>query len=168
MPSNVFQRMRWFRIVLLYFSSIVVLFSLMSAQQKVEYSADTEMLFNNALAVYKKADYKGAVAAFDSVLRSSSSNQRITGALVMKGKAQVYSGDYLEAEKTLKLFLVLYPSSEYKGDAEYTLGLAYAKARRPEQALETFINCWRTIAARAKSTLLRDELIAAMDSTIDA
>jgi ABC-type branched-subunit amino acid transport system substrate-binding protein len=139
----------------------------MFAQQEVEYSAEAEKFFSDALALYKKGDYKGAALAFERVTQSSTPNQRTTAALVMKGKAHVYSGDYTEAEKTLKSLLTQYPSSDYKGDAEYTLGLMYLGAQLPEKALESLITCWKTVVAQPSSAVLQDELVAAMDSTVD-
>lgn len=155
------------------FCSVVLLLALnvipllTHSQQKIEYSAEAEKLFSDALTLYKRGDFKSAAVAFDLVLRSSAFNQRTTAAMVMKGKAHAYAGEHAEAEKTLKLFLAQYPASQYKGDAEYTLALVFLKTQFPEKALENLINCWRTVAAQPKSAVLQEELVAALDSTID-
>jgi ABC-type branched-subunit amino acid transport system substrate-binding protein len=136
------------------------------AQQRVEYSADAERLFSDALALYTKGEYAQAASAFDQVLQRPL-NQRTSSAMVMKGKAQLYAGDADAAESTLQLFLARFPFSNYRADAEYTLGLAYARKHLPDKSLQRFLNCWREMESGSANAALRAELFAALDSTID-
>jgi ABC-type branched-subunit amino acid transport system substrate-binding protein len=137
------------------------------AQQHTDQLQDVEKLFSDALTLYKRGDYKSAEQAFELVLQMADAHQRTTAAHIMKAKAQLYAGEFQDAETTVTSFFERHPTSNYRADAEYTLGLVYLKSHFPEKALITFINSWRTAASRPKSVTLHDGLVVAMDSTID-
>lgn len=155
------------RVRLFLAAAVVLGVASLFAQPQVERSPEAEKLFNEALVLYKKGEYSRSVGAFDRVLQYAPASHRASAAFVMKGKAQLYAGDYVESEKTLKAFLHEWPLSDYRADAEYTLGLVFLKGQLPAQALDAFVNAWQQVEVRPKAVVLREQALTALDSTID-
>jgi len=138
----------------------------LAAQVRLEYSANNELVFREALARFDSGLVREAAVGFDRCITEFPSGHRITAAYVMKGKSLYRLGENLEAAKTLKTFLARFPASTYVPDAELTLGLIYVKIERPEEGMEMFLAALRTLTPSAPPRLVAG-IGAAMDSTVD-
>lgn len=149
------------------FLLLIVLFSSAESQQTIERSEEVEQLFKAALTLYTSGNFAEASTAFNRLADRSPLHHRTTAAIVMKAKADLYDGRYSDAETALQKLFTQFPSSSYKGDAEYTLGLVQLKKQSYADALREFVECWRTIANRPNQLQLYRLLMATIDSTID-
>ncbi|MBX2989947.1 MAG: ABC transporter substrate-binding protein [Bacteroidetes bacterium] len=149
------------------FILIIVLCASAESQPAIERSQEAEQQFRAALALFTTGEYVQASAAFERLADRSPVHHRTTAAIVMKAKADLYGGQYNDAEATLQKLLTQFPSSSYKGDAEYTMGLVQLKKQSYTNALREFVACWRTIATRPSQLQLYRLLMATIDSTID-
>lgn len=141
-------------------------FTVGAAQPGIRYQAGAERMFTDALALYKRAEYHDAARVLNELLVMFPRSHRETAARVMKGKALLYAGEYAEAERTLALFLQQFPTSAYRADAEYTLGLVFLYRHMPERAVESFLRGLHGV--EPKNATLRERLIAVLDSTLES
>jgi ABC-type branched-subunit amino acid transport system substrate-binding protein len=136
------------------------------AQSDIRYQAGAEKMFSDALALYTRGEYKDAARVFGELLVMFPRSHRETAARVMKGKALLLAGEYGEAERTLASFSEQFPSSSYRADADYTLGLVSLYRQKPERAVEFFLGALRK--AEPSNNELRKRIVAALDSTVES
>jgi ABC-type branched-subunit amino acid transport system substrate-binding protein len=137
-------------------------------QESVQFRAEIETQFQQALVQYSQGNYRDASSSFDRLMRAVPLHQRTTASYVMKAKAQLGSGLPLEAVRTLRSFLDTYPGSSYVADAEYTIGIAQTKAHRYDDALAAWFRSWSALASTDSASRLRTDLIDALDRVIDS
>lgn len=135
--------------------------------QEIPYSAEAERLFAEAIALYERQEYANASAAFGRVLQIPGVHQRTTAALIMRAKADLQAGNLSGAQMSVNTLLREFPSSDYRADAEYTLGLIHAKSGMYDRALKAFLECWRSIAHRPALARVQASVLTALDSTVD-
>jgi ABC-type branched-subunit amino acid transport system substrate-binding protein len=123
------------------------------AQQEITYSASAESVFREAVTNYRDGRYREAINGFDQIINGSVPTQRLTAALVMKGKALYRLNENLECAKTMRSFLAQYPGSTYAADAHLTLGRVYQGIARYEDALSEFFLAWETMPRPAPPRL---------------
>jgi ABC-type branched-subunit amino acid transport system substrate-binding protein len=133
----------------------------------LHYSEQGEARFREAVAVYDAGQYADAATRFDKWIHDFPAGHRLTAAIVMKGKALLYSGQNLEAAKTMKLFIANYPESAYLPDAELALGIVYRRIDRYVEALDNFLSAFRRLTP-ASPPRLEAEIRREIDSTVDA
>ena len=138
-----------------------------TAQQSIRYSEQAEVFFQEGLKQFRTARFEEANRSFDEIIRDYPESPRITAAYVMKGKGLFRLGENLEAAKTLKTFLTMFPSSTYVPDAELMLGLIYRTIGRQQESLDAFLAAWRATRAPVPPKLM-GWIIYALDSTLDA
>lgn len=137
----------------------------MRAQELLTQTPEAERMFADGLSLFDKGAYKEAARVFGDVLLMFPQSHRETAARVMKGKALLYAREYDEAQRTLNDFIRQFPSSTYRPDAEYSLGLIALAQHLPERAAEHFLNALRSTSN--DNITLRRRVLAALDSTID-
>ncbi|MEW6509464.1 MAG: ABC transporter substrate-binding protein [Bacteroidota bacterium] len=138
-----------------------------AAQVVVEYSEEAERQFRDAVALYDAGAFREAAGRFELLMRDFPTSHRVTAAFVMRGKAFCLAGENLEAAKSLKAFIARHPESTYIPDAEYTLGVVYARIERWEEAMEMYLTAFSRLGPSSPPRLI-GEITAAMDSTIRA
>ena len=134
----------------------------LQAQGQVEYSVEAEQTFSHAVELYNAGQIDDASTDFERVFKVFAPNQRTTAAYIMRAKCLLRINEPLEAGRTLRNFLSLYPSSSYIPDAEYTMGLVYVKIQRYDDAVHSFLESWRSDAE------VRRSAFEALDRSIDA
>ena len=100
----------------------------------VLFRPEVERAFVEAMRQFTAGQFDSAAASFQAIIREHPRSHRETGAYIMGGKALVNAGNHREAVRMLKDLLDLYPRSSYVDDAHYTIGLAYFRMRRFEDA----------------------------------
>jgi ABC-type branched-subunit amino acid transport system substrate-binding protein len=153
---NLFGRPVSFLLLLLFWTAVL------NAQQQVEYSPEAEQLFLRTVELFKDGQFADASSGFERIIKMFSPNQRTTAAYVMRAKTLLRLNEPLEAARTLRNFLSLYPSSSYVPDAEYTMGLVYLKIQRYDDAVQLFLDAWRSNAPA------RHVALQALDRSLDA
>jgi len=156
------------RRVLLLVQTILLAASVPAQEREIEYSDEAEALFQQAIGLYSAEDFREAAGVFDRIAGDPRLNQRTTASHVMKGKALLQAGQSLEAGKALRAFLVAYPSSSYGADAEYTIGLTLLRAHRFDSAVRSFLSAWRRVTPSDSASVLRDDLLTALDMLLDS
>jgi len=136
------------------------------AQDRLQFSAEGEAVFREAVARFDSGRFREAAVGFDRSIAEFPSGHRITAAWVMKGKALAHLGENLDAARTLKTFISRFPRSAYIPDAELTLGEVYLQVERPTEGMEMFLSAWRALSGASPRRLVQS-VAAAMDSTID-
>ena len=136
-------------------------------QGVLTYSQDAERIFKQGVTQFSQERFEEAVVSFDRVIKAYSLNQRTTAAYVMKGKALLGLDDAAEADRTLKNFLIEFPTSSYVADARYTLGLASVKLNRPDEAMQAFLSAWRGVNTDSQQRRLSSDIMNAMEQLID-
>jgi len=139
-----------------------------SAAQTVTYNEEADVLFRRALDKYNHSYYEDAISMFDGLLRDFPVNQKTSAAYIMKAKALLRSGNLVEADRTLKLFLTQFPNSRYHPDANYSLGLIYLKIQRYQEAAAQFLTAWEEARSLKISIRVEDHFQEALERTIDA
>lgn len=127
---------------------MILVASVAEAQAPLRPSADADRLFREANQSFARGEFRAAIAGYDRVLREFPASQRTTAAQVMKGKAHVRLGAYIEGVRTLRMFLTSSPASSYVPDAAYTLGVAYTRMDRHDEALRQYYAAWRAASER--------------------
>ncbi len=138
-----------------------------SVAQKVIYIEEADILFRRALDKYNHSYYDDAIVIFDGLLQDFPVNQKTTAAFIMKAKALFRSGNLVEADRTLKLFLTQFPKSRYRPDANYSLGLVYLTIHRYEEAASQFLAAWEEARALRISIRVEDHFQEALERTIE-
>jgi ABC-type branched-subunit amino acid transport system substrate-binding protein len=131
-----------------------------------EYSAEAERLFRAGLSDFSAGRHASAVSEFQKIIVSLPNSHRITAAYVMCGKALFEEREFLEAGRTLRSFLAMFPTSTYVADAHLTLGNVYERIGRGQDALREFHLTWGTLPIPRPQNLL-GALVASMDSVLD-
>lgn len=162
-PSVILARFRWWL-----FIACLPLGLMKGQESELERNEAMEQIFQQAITLYSSGDYDAAAKKFHQVALNTPLNHRTTAAYVMKGKALLRSGQSLEAAKTLRAFLAAHPKSTYVPDAEFTIGLTFLRARRFDDAVQSFLNAWRRIPASDSSSTLRDDIVAGLDMVLDS
>jgi ABC-type branched-subunit amino acid transport system substrate-binding protein len=132
----------------------------------LERDEEAEMYFRRGTTLYSAGKYGDAAEVFTVIVKDFPSSHRITAAMVMKGKSEYRIGEQLEAARTLRGFLVAYPTSSYVPDARLTLGQVYTRIGRSEDALQEFILASQALTDSSPAAL-RSHLVFASDSLID-
>ncbi len=102
-----------------------------------------------------------AYSKFDSVI-ALGLNHRTSASFLMASKSLCYLNRFNDAEKLLKEFLSIFPESEYREDALYTLGLIYTKLGNFKEA--TF----KLDEAIRKSDLNKEKYIKIVSAIADS
>jgi ABC-type branched-subunit amino acid transport system substrate-binding protein len=111
-----------------------------SAQdRRIVYSERAEQFFQSGLNAYIARNYTSALHEFDLILEIANVTQRTTAAYIMSGKSMIELGLNREAVRRMQVFLDRFPHSMYQDDAYFTLGVAYMRDRRYEDALYAFL-----------------------------
>jgi ABC-type branched-subunit amino acid transport system substrate-binding protein len=121
--------------------------------RRIVQSERAEAIFQAGIAAFSKGDYGAALENFDRILDGGDITQRTTAAYIMSGKAMIELGQHREAIRRLQRFIDRFPYSLYQDDAYYTIGVAYLRDRRYEDALYMFL---RTAEYTERSALLGD------------
>ncbi|MBM2841501.1 MAG: hypothetical protein HW412_2029 [Bacteroidetes bacterium] len=116
------------------------------AQGQIEYSPEAEEVFSKSVELLRDRKFSDAASGFERIIKMFPPNQRTTASYIMKAKSLLQLNEPLEAARTLRNFLSLYPSSSYLPDAEYTMGLVYLKIERYDDAGQSFLTAWRSKA----------------------
>ncbi|HTS00004.1 MAG TPA: ABC transporter substrate-binding protein [Bacteroidota bacterium] len=136
------------------------------AQERLQFSANGEALFREAVARFDSGRFREAAVGFDRCITEYPSGHRITAAWVMKGKALARLGENLDAARTLRTFMARFPGSAYLPDAELTLGEIFVRVERPAEGMEMLLAAYRGLGTGSPPRLVQS-VIAAMDSTVD-
>lgn len=131
------------------------------------YSQDAERIFTQGVTQFSEEKFEEAVVSFDRVIKGYSLNQRITAAHLMKAKTLLRLDNPPEAVRTLKNLLAEFPTSSYIADANYTLGLAFVKLNRSDEAMQAFLSAWRGLGTGSQQRRLSSDILQAMDRWID-
>jgi len=91
------------------------------ARHDMDHPKDTRYRYNRGCSAYQNSDYKGAMAAFSSVLRRTEDNQIRFKAAFNLGNTAYKIGDFESAAAYYRQSLLADPSSE---DARYNMELA--------------------------------------------
>lgn len=132
------------------------------AQERIEYSPLAEQVFSHGVELYKDGKFPDASTAFDQVIEMFPQNQRTTAAYVMRAKCLLLLDEPVNAGRTLRSFLSLYPSSAYVPDAQYTMALTFVKIQRYDEAAQWLVDVWRSESA------VRRSAVEALDRLIDS
>jgi ABC-type branched-subunit amino acid transport system substrate-binding protein len=135
-------------------------------QDGYEYSAEAERLFRAGLSDFSAGRNASAVSEFQKIIVSLPNSHRITAAYVMCGKALFEEREFLEAGRTLRSFLAMFPTSTYIADAHLTLANVYERIGRRQDALREFHFAWQTLPVPRPQNLL-ESLVASTDSVLD-
>jgi len=104
------------------------------ARQDMDNPKDVRYRYNRGCSAYQNADYKGAMAAFSSVLRRTKDNQIQFKAAFNLGNTAYKAGDFESAATFYRQALLADPSSE---DARYNMELALrAKEKQKKEQNE--------------------------------
>ena len=152
------------RLLLMLFFSCVYM---ARGQGVLTYSQDAERIFKQGVTQFSEERFEEAVVSFDRVIKAYSLNQRTTAAHLMKTKALLGLNNAAEAVRTLKHFLVEFPTSSYVADAHYTLGLAFVKLSRYDEAMRDFLDAWRGVGTSSQQRRLASDIMDAMEQLID-
>jgi ABC-type branched-subunit amino acid transport system substrate-binding protein len=134
--------------------------------QEVAPGAPDTTLFREGLAAFSAEHHAAALALFNRLIREYPESDRITATLIMRGKALVALGEYLEAARAMKSFLGAYPQSRYLADAHDVLARAYETVGRREEAVQELTAAWHTMPQPPVPSLTRS-IIAHFDSLVD-
>jgi ABC-type branched-subunit amino acid transport system substrate-binding protein len=137
------------------------------AQQSLAFSERAEKVFREGVTQFERGMFEEAAMSFARVIGEFPLNQRTTAAHIMRAKALLRLQETLEAARTLRRFLEAFPTSTYRADAEYMLGLTYARIQRHDDALQSLLRAWRSIPPVDGSARLQRLILAALDATID-
>ncbi len=123
--------------------SLIIAFLLLtdvSAQdRRVVFSERANEYFQSGVEAFENENYRQALQQFEMILDMGDVTQRTTAAYVMAAKSMIELGQNREASRLLQRFLDRFPRSLYQDDAYFTLGVAYMRDRRYEDALITFM-----------------------------
>ena len=84
-----------------------------------------EDFFLLGMRQYNQKDFKSALQTFQNAIHSGDMNHRITAATIMKAKALYGWKRYSEAAAVCDSFIAQFPSSAYKEDAHFTMGMCF-------------------------------------------
>ncbi len=84
-----------------------------------------EDFFLLGMRQYNQKDFKSALQTFQNAIHSGDMNHRITAATIMKAKALYGWKHYSEAAAVCDSFIAQFPSSAYKEDAHFTMGMCF-------------------------------------------
>lgn len=128
-----------FRIVCIIFS-LVFLSELAAQDRDIVFSERAEDYFQSGINAFEDEDYFQSLQHFEIILDMRDVTQRTTAAYVMSAKAMIEIGQNRNAVRVLQNFLDRFPRSLYQDDAYFTLGVAFMRDRRYENALFTFMS----------------------------
>lgn len=158
MPMKVFDRLfRGLAVSILLGAAVSAMGSSSDGQQSVEEQ------FAAAIGHFTRAEYRQAAQLFEHLAREVAVNRRTTAAYIMLAKCQLYGGDGTAAQKTLSEFLRKFPSSSYRADALYTLGLAALKQRNHEEGVRVLLDAMDATPVPS----LEQSILAVLDDAID-
>jgi Ca-activated chloride channel family protein len=104
------------------------------ARHDMDHPKDTRYRYNRGCSAYQNSDYKGAMAAFSSVLRRTEDNQIRFKAAFNLGNTAYKMGDFESAATYYRQALLADPSNE---DARYNMELALrAREKQKEEQNE--------------------------------
>lgn len=128
-------------------------------------AADREIgdLFATGVVQYQSGQYREAAETFGAFMNSYPGNQRITAAIIMRGKALFQLGENLESARAVRLILSDYPRSWYTADARFILGSIYRRIGRQDEAMAEMLHAWETMV-RPEPSRLATEIVAAVDT----
>jgi branched-chain amino acid transport system substrate-binding protein len=134
--------------------------------QPLQYSPEAEQAFQRGIELHRSGKYTESIEQFDRVLRIAPPTQRTTAASIMKAKGLMELDRNLEATRVLKELLAAFPRSSYAADAQYMLGLLYARVRRYDVAVEALLDA-RRLTAGDSTGRLAGHVLEALDLLID-
>ncbi len=146
-------------------AGLMLAVSSLVAQEPGPGTADTT-LFRVGLAEFSADRHATALALFNRLIREYPASDRITAALILRGKALVALSENLEGARAMKSFLATYPRSRYVADAHYVLSRAYGAVGRREEELQELKDAWAAMPRPPVPPLMR-EIVAALDSLVD-
>jgi len=121
---------------------IIILFFILESpaqDRRIVLSDRANQYFQAGIAAFNEQDYESAQQQFELILDMGDVTQRTTAAYVMSAKSLIELGQNRDAARLLQRFLDRFPRSSYQDDAYFTLGVAYMRDRRYEDALHTFM-----------------------------
>lgn len=107
--------------------------------QEYGYSADAEAQFATGLQHFSEHRFREAASLFESLHARFPIHQRTTAAFVMAAKAFFRLQEYTRVREITEEFLKEYPTSSYRSDALYLLGMNSLMFERNDAALEYFL-----------------------------
>ncbi len=128
-------------------------------------AADTT-LFRAGLTAFTADRNATALALFDRLVREYPHSDRITAALIMRGKALLALSDNLECARAMRAFLAAYPFSRYVSDAHLVLARAYEGVGRRSEEMDELKAAWVAMPRPQVPSLMR-EIVSALDALID-
>ncbi len=123
-------------------------------------------LFREALSAFQTDRCATALSLFNRLIREYPASDRITAALIMRGKTLLALSENLEGARAMKAFLVDHPYSRYVADAHYVLSRAYEAVGRRTEEMEELKAAWGTMP-RPPVPSLMNAIVAALDSLIN-
>jgi ABC-type branched-subunit amino acid transport system substrate-binding protein len=135
------------KILKVLFIALVLNFSIFAQTEKF-FNPVADSLFKSGVELFKlglnsyvfQGDTSGlnyfslAYSKFSSII-ALGLNHRASASFLMASKSLCYLNRFNDAEKLLREFLSIFPESEYREDALYTLGLIYIKLRNFKEAI---------------------------------
>ena len=100
------------------------------ASSDMDHPKDVRYRYNRGCAAYQNSDYKGAMAAFSSVLKRTKDNDTRFKASYNLGNTAYMQGDYKSAVKYFKQAVLNNPTSE---DARYNLEIALRELEKSKK-----------------------------------
>lgn len=97
-------------------------------QSAVRYDSSAENRFRHAVTLMEGGRYVEAADSFGALRSNRTLHQRTTASFVMEGQALLRAGRLKHAESVLSRFVEEHPTSEYRGVALYSTGVARARA----------------------------------------
>jgi tol-pal system protein YbgF len=101
------------------------------------YAQATEKEFDNAKAVFKRANYLGARKQFDEFLLRYPHGGYAAGGRFWKGNAEFLQGDYKAALLTLRPLQVAEPNYQKTPEAMLAIANRYSELKDPQSARKT-------------------------------
>jgi ABC-type branched-subunit amino acid transport system substrate-binding protein len=120
--------------------------------------------FKKALILYKSAEYKSALTAFEALATSRQLHQRTTAALLMTGKCLERLSRFSEAIPHYDKLIATFPKSGYVDDAVFSRASAHYRLEQFSSAAKDFlwVSDWSHQTALAtKSATLATKIIRA-------
>ncbi len=166
MDGRLHARMRTIRLIErvgLFLLALLQWCSVSTAQTFSPSDGEGGVLFNSGVSQYQSGQFKEAAETFGRIIAAHPGDQRITAAIIMKGKALYWLGDNLESARTARLLLTDFPRSRYVADARFILGSIYRRVGRAEDAMEELLKAWETMS-RPEPPRLAMDIVTAVDT----
>lgn len=130
-------------------------------QPPPELDQTPQMMYNKALAAYKKSDFENASAAFDAFLAQYPSSDLADNALYWKGECQYAQKNYIGAVQSFTDVVTNYPEGSKVPDALLKAGYSYLAMDDPEngrQYLEKVMQRYPFSPAGTKAEMMLKRL----------